>query len=410
MGLARIMIRLLWISNYCVEVGRGPMNRLINMMESMSEICELSLFSFGPYDTSIKEYAGSLNIKCYESECIIDGWRVINANEVAQRVVEVCDENKIDLVVLTWEIWDLAVAFYNALKDTNIGFLTVLHSIPFAGMPEKSTLFELDAYRRVFNENQWKIKDYLLKNIFSARYYMKKISFLTMTPTVENRLNTYFKNVNLYCAYPGYSVCDYSTDLFNNEYQYDLAFMARFEKGKGIYDLIKIVDQLKKKISNIKLLMIGSFTFSEEKKKYMELLKKHGLISNFVFVGWNDGENKFKYLQSAKLFIYPSFSGDTFSISFLEALSIGKKIVCYNVPYVEYNYCYLDDVYSVKPHDIFAFSSVCFNLLKSNSFNSESNKEFVKSNYSNWLDVSRSEFECYQKYLVERKKINNLMR
>lgn len=401
MDIGKRKIRILWISNYNIEVGRGPMNRLYNMMDSMAQLCDLHLFSLGAIDDIIAEKASELSIPYISSECIFSDWNVINARQLAKKIKKYSDFNKIDLVVLTWELWDLAIALYNEYRINPSKLLIVTHSIPFAGMQEKESTFLLDVCKRIIQENHTSTKKYLLMKYVEAVKYIPRLQFLTMTPTVEKRLKYYFPNVCLYSSYPGYAVQSHSIKPQN--YLYHMAFMARFEKGKGIYDILHIIRSIKKVKPDVRIVMIGSFTYPQEEKRYKRLISKYELKKNIIFTGWLDGVEKYRVLNSAQLFIYPSFCGDTFSISMLEALNIGKKVVCYDVPFTRDNYISVPDIKFIPPHNIKMFASECIKLIDHPPFYSQKNICFTTKHFSNWADVSKSEYKCYLKLLKKQK-------
>lgn len=390
--------RVLWVSNYNIEVGRGPMTRLYNMMDSMSQLCELHLYSLGPIDSIVAEKASGINISYTYSDCFFSDWNVLNANELAKKIKNYYESNNIDLVVLTWELWDLAVELFNEFNENSSKLLIISHSIPFAGMQEKAKTFLIDILKRIIGENNNSIKKYLIKKYPQAIKYIPKLQFLTMTPTVEKRLKHYFPNICLYTSYPGYAVQPYSSQP--QDFIYDMAFMARFEKGKGIYDIIKILCRIKKYKPNVRLVMIGSFTYPKEEIHYKKIVSKLNLDKNIIFTGWLNGEQKYHILNSAKLFIYPSFCGDTFSISMLEALSIGKKVVCYDVPFTRDNYNSAPDITLIPPHNIHMFAEECVKIIDHPPFYSKKNVCFTINNYSSWKDVSKAEFECYLQLLM----------
>ena len=397
MDIGKRKIRILWISNYNIEVGRGPMNRLYNMMDSMSQLCDLHLYSLGPVDDIIAEKASKLSIPYTSSECIFSDWNVINAKELAHRIKSYSDKNNMDLVVLTWELWDLAIALFHEYKRMPYKLLIVTHSIPFAGMQEKERTFLIDVLKRTIQENHTSIKKYIMKNFTEAIKYIPKLQFLTMTPTVEKRLKYYFPNVCLYSSYPGYAIQSHC--IQQQHYVYHMAFMARFEKGKGIYEILHIVRSIKKNKPDVRIVMIGSFTYPQEEKRYKKLISKYGLEKNIVFTGWLDGTEKYRVLNSAKIFIYPSFCGDTFSISMLEALNIGKKVVCYDVPFTRDNYISVPDITFIPPHNIKLFASECIKLIDHPPYYSQKNVCFTTNHFSSWTDVSKSEFKCYRQLL-----------
>lgn len=387
-------MKVLLVSNYRIEEGRGPLFRLLKMLPYLIKYCEVELYSFGPYDEQIKQEIKKCNLKNYEYEYISDGWFVLNNNEIAQNIKLISEKNNIDLVVLTWEIWDIAISLYKQLKGTNIKFLVTMHSIPFATALIKTRNYTLDCLYKFISEKNYMIKKYMLLKNYQAYIYMKKFNILTMTKTVEYKLKKYFKNLFLNVSYPGYAI-NVPKSKNNTEYKYDYVFMAKFEYGKGIYEFIKIVKESIKYNSNLKFAMVGSFTFEHEKNKFDKLVKKYKLNNNIIHLGWLEDAEKYKVIQQSKLFLYPSFIGDTFSQSLLEALACGKKVICYDVPFSKDNFN-LDTVIRIKVFDNKTFAKIAYEELQSHNYYFVKSINFVKDNYSSWDKVALAEFRCYQ--------------
>ena len=236
-------MRVMWVSNFLREEGRGPLFRLLNMIKPMSDCCELTLASFGPIDDDIKEYYEKLGLPFFTVNYEHRGWFVTNADEIADRLIDESIKRKIDIIVLTWEIWDIAIAVKERAERLNIKFAVVMHSVPFVGMLRKKHGFIQDILIRAMRENQFMIKKYLLTRAHNCRAHLKEMNIITMTPTVEQRLNEYLDDLHLFTAYPGYAV---DVRPLGVEGRYDFSFMARFEQGKGIYRLIKIMSYIKK--------------------------------------------------------------------------------------------------------------------------------------------------------------------
>lgn len=385
-------MKVMWVSNFLREEGRGPLFRLLNMMEPMSDCCELTLASFGPMDDDIKEYADRLGVPYFTVNYEHKGWFVTNADEIADSIIGEAVKRNTDIIVLTWEIWDIALAIKERARCLGIKFAVVMHSVPFVGMLRKKHGFIRDILVRAMRENQFMIKKYLLTRARNCRAHLKEMNIITMTPTVQMRLNEYMDGLKLFTAYPGYAA-DVSPRGIAQ--RYDFSFMARFEQGKGIYRLIKILSHIKKQKKDFSLVMIGTFTYKNDEEKFKRLLEKHGLTENVIFTGWLDGEEKYSYLEASRIFIYPSYEGDTFSISCLEALGMGKKIVCYDAPFVRCNYAELDNVFKIRMFDDSAFADKCVALLgEGDLFNSEG-VEFARNRYSGWDEVAKAEYNCY---------------
>lgn len=270
-------MKVLLISNYNIVEGRGPMFRLMNMIPYLNRNCNIELCSLGKIDDVVIKMALENKIKYYEIDYKTKGWFVKNVKEIANNIIDIANQDNIDLIVLTWEIWDVAVALQNNISKCNAKLVITMHSIPFVAASIKTGNYVIDYIKKILFEPRFMIKKYLVCRIPQVNHYMHKFNILTMTKTVEYKLNKYFKNINLYLAYPGYAT---SLPLIpqNINYQYDFVYMAKFEYGKGIYEIIKIMKEIKKVKPNFKLALVGDFTFKDEETKFFNRI----VVFNFM--------------------------------------------------------------------------------------------------------------------------------
>lgn len=108
----------------------------------------------------------------------------------------------------------------------------------------------------------------------------------------------------------------------------NIVHMSNFRPTKGVMDVLKVYRELKKQFP-CRLKMIGSFTseeFEEDVRAYIGEVQLDGI----EFLGFLESEAKLAALESADLFIYPSYD-DSFGLVVLEAQSVGLPVVCYDV-------------------------------------------------------------------------------
>lgn len=104
-------------------------------------------------------------------------------------------------------------------------------------------------------------------------------------------------------------------------------FLGVITKKKGIFDLVNIIADNKQALENkVRLIICGS----GDTDQLLELIKKHRLENCIDFRGWVTGEEKMYLLQTADVYILPSYF-EGVPISILEAMSFGKPIISTNV-------------------------------------------------------------------------------
>ncbi|MGC9047020.1 MAG: glycosyltransferase family 4 protein, partial [Minisyncoccia bacterium] len=124
----------------------------------------------------------------------------------------------------------------------------------------------------------------------------------------------------------------------NKEKIYDLCYIGRLQKHKGIIDLLKVIKKLKKKGYNLKIALIGEI--GKEKKKLIRIIKKYKIKDNIIFFGKLQEDEKNKILAKSKIFISLSYE-EGWGLSVMDAAYLGIPIVAYSLR----AYSYLNDNY-----------------------------------------------------------------
>lgn len=107
----------------------------------------------------------------------------------------------------------------------------------------------------------------------------------------------------------------------------NILFVGRLDRRKGMQILLPAFALLRKKFSDIRLIVVGEGFLREE------LLAAVGRerIEDVVFVGEVKAENTPSYYGSADIFCAPSIRGETFGIILLEAMGSGLPVVASNI-------------------------------------------------------------------------------
>lgn len=116
----------------------------------------------------------------------------------------------------------------------------------------------------------------------------------------------------------------------NPKYKIDALFVGRINETKGIYDMLDVLEIVKKKYPNFQLAIMGRGDINTE-RKYKEEIKKRSLRENVKFLGFKSGLEKFNIIKSSKIFLFLSKS-ESFGIALLEAVCCGIKSFAYNLP------------------------------------------------------------------------------
>jgi glycosyltransferase involved in cell wall biosynthesis len=109
----------------------------------------------------------------------------------------------------------------------------------------------------------------------------------------------------------------------NSDNKLRLVFLARHVKLKGIYDLPKIDDELRKRNIDVEWFILGD---GEEKENFINEVKSK---DNFSFLVPKNTEDLIEVLKTTDIYVLPS-SLDGLPVSLLESMSVGCVPIVYN--------------------------------------------------------------------------------
>ncbi len=110
-------------------------------------------------------------------------------------------------------------------------------------------------------------------------------------------------------------------ELKNN---YNLLFVGRLEKIKGVEFLIQAIDVIIKVFPQTTLTIIGD---GRSKTDLFNLTKKLRLEKYIQFRGWVEHKDLDAYYEKASIVVVPSISAEAFGLVILEAMSVGRPVV-----------------------------------------------------------------------------------
>ncbi len=117
----------------------------------------------------------------------------------------------------------------------------------------------------------------------------------------------------------------------NIKKKYDICFIGRIEKNKGMQDLVDVVKELKNKKQDISAIIIGDGSFLEELRSFV---KENSLEENIMIAGFL-GDERYRLLQQSNVFVSPTYAKEGFGLTLLEALFFGIPIIAYTHPVLE---------------------------------------------------------------------------
>ncbi len=111
-----------------------------------------------------------------------------------------------------------------------------------------------------------------------------------------------------------------------NKSAFNILFLARIEKEKGIYEAIRTYKKLKEKYNFIRMTIAGNGPDLENVKKYV----KHHDISKIEFLGFVEDDTKIKTYLNADVYFFPSYY-EGMPSSVLEAMALGLPVITSSV-------------------------------------------------------------------------------
>jgi glycosyltransferase involved in cell wall biosynthesis len=111
-------------------------------------------------------------------------------------------------------------------------------------------------------------------------------------------------------------------DVEKNNYCHFL-YLGALNKGKGIYDLLEVINSNKEEFRNKIKIHIGG---NGEVDKVRAFIKERNIEDIVIFEGWVSGEKKYQLLSQADVYILPSYN-EGLPISILEAMSYKLPII-----------------------------------------------------------------------------------
>ncbi len=166
-----------------------------------------------------------------------------------------------------------------------------------------------------------------------------------------------------------------------------ILFVGRLEPIKGLKYLIKAIDILKFKETNLKLLIIGDGTELQELKVLIKNLKLERYV---IFLGKIPNELIPVYMAASDIFVLPSIS-EGFPVVILEAMATGLPIVTTKIRGLEEIVVNGVNGFLVEPKNHIQLSKKITILLNDEKLSkkiSKTNKE--RSKFYDWQNVSHT--------------------
>lgn len=137
-----------------------------------------------------------------------------------------------------------------------------------------------------------------------------------------------------------------------------ILFLGRIVQQKGVYDLLAAVENLRRSIPDIRLILAGTGELEAVRERAAAL----GILAHLELPGWVDGEDKVRLFGRASIFVLPSYH-EGMPMSILEAMAAGLPVVSTLVGGIPEVVTYGIEGKLVAPGDAVALSAAVEDLL-----------------------------------------------
>ena len=176
-----------------------------------------------------------------------------------------------------------------------------------------------------------------------------------------------------------------------SEYKFDALFIGRINEAKGIYDMLKVLDIVKRDYLSFRLAIMGDGD-EKTKNKFKQVIKQMGLESNVHFLGYKYGIEKFNIIKSSRCFWFFSES-ESFGIALLEAVCSGLPSFAYDLPAYK-NIYKNNEVFMFEKGDYQSVANKIIAIFDYKQFNNQ-NGPLLLEKYS-WDAIAKIEFDSFK--------------
>jgi glycosyltransferase involved in cell wall biosynthesis len=158
-----------------------------------------------------------------------------------------------------------------------------------------------------------------------------------------------------------------------------ILFLSRVVREKGIYETIEAVSMLAGKYPQIELVVAGDGKELENVKSFV----KEKAAPNIIFAGYVTGEDKYRLLKSSHVFFFPTYYGEGFPNTIVEAMTFGLPVVTRPVGGIADFFRNGEHGFATESKDPAVFAAILEDLLKDRQLYrriSLFNRQYAKEN------------------------------
>lgn len=183
----------------------------------------------------------------------------------------------------------------------------------------------------------------------------------------------------------------------------NILFVGRLDKRKGFQHLLHAFPEIKARVPEARLLVVGAYD-KEDKEKYVRYVRKRGL-RDVKFVGYVSAEDLPRYYRTAHVFCAPATGFESFGLVLLEAMATGTPIVASDIPGYHHVVTHGREGLLVPPMDEAAIASAIIQLLRDAALRERLGAcgRETAQHYA-WPRIAERTMELYENCLDERRR------
>jgi len=236
--------------------------------------------------------------------------------------------HRVDVTVAGGLLVDLLPAWINALRFKSFLVLYVFHLIP----RRKG--------RKAAQSVQYFIS-WVAQQLALPFYHRADLIFTDNSLVKEELIARGLSPEKIYVQYPVVEVDEIRKAVPLKKYQ--LLFMGRLVRQKGVYDLLEAVASL-----DVSVGMIGK---GEEQEGLAAFIQENNMGDRVDLLGFIPVEEKHRLLKGCEVFVLPSYE-EGYGIVIGEAIAAGRPVIAYELPH--YKETFNDSLLYVPAGDVAA--------------------------------------------------------
>jgi len=177
----------------------------------------------------------------------------------------------------------------------------------------------------------------------------------------------------------------------------NIMFIGRLEKRKGLDYLLKAYQQVKRVISDSRLIVVGPG--ERLRKKYEKRVARDG-IEDVTFIGYATYSDLPRYYKTADIVCCPATGWESFGIVLIEAMAVGTAVVASNISGYASVLTHDAEGLLVPPKNVPQMAETLLSLADDKSRRQRmGQKGIATAQQYSWESVAKRVLDCYHKAL-----------